>query len=391
MPNCSSCGLTLSQGATICPACGSWGAGGPAPAADPTHARRPASVPRIARPARRGAAEPRAVHVARPASPAVRRSALPGPSAGLERPPWSVAQVAATAVILEALPAEPLTVAGPLAPAAPAEEPATRWAAVASDAAPPPWSAEAASEPARRLGAVRSSWVHGPGLARAVLIGLVCLAAALGMARGLTLGRTVHLTVGGARPALSEYRQLRAGLSYEQVDAIFNGGLGLGQSSADAHVRRIYGNGARLDLRFGGGVLQSFSEHGLSEGPSVRVYATTGLGAVLLSLAGGLANAVAWWLLLVLVASWRRYRLTRGRLAVLAAAGLAVAIAAALLLPALLGYAIGFVVLLGLLIAWNRRDVAEALIVAAVAIAGGSLAVWLPTMLGLQLALLIAR
>jgi hypothetical protein len=44
MPNCSSCGLSLSQGATICPACGSWGAGGAAPPADVAEALIVAAV-----------------------------------------------------------------------------------------------------------------------------------------------------------------------------------------------------------------------------------------------------------------------------------------------------------------------------------------------------------
>jgi hypothetical protein len=156
-------------------------------------------------------------------------------------------------------------------------------------------------------------------------------------------------------------------------------------------VRRSYGHGAWLDLRFSGGVLQGFSEHGLSEGASLRVFATTGTGPRLFSLAGGLADAAAWWLLLYLVALWRGHRLSPRRLAVLASAGLAVGPATAYLVPGLPGYAIAFAVFLALLIGWTRRDIAESLIVAAVAVAGGSLAVFLATLLGSQLSLLLAR
>jgi hypothetical protein len=293
--------------------------------------------------------------------------------------------------VAEAAPLARMIVVEPAEPDADREAAVTYWPALPSDDEAPPWSVEPADEPApARRTAARTALTSGPGLARAVLIALVCLAAVLGFARGVTMGTIVHLATGATQPTLAQYRQLRAGLSYDQVDAIFGGKLGLSGSSADARVHRSYG-GARLDLRFSGGVLQSFAERGLSEGPTLRVLRTAGTGALLFTLAGGLASAATWWLLLFIAASWRGQRLTAGQLAALAGAGLAVGLAGALLLPVLLGCAIAFAVFLGLLIGWARREVAEALIVAAIAVAGGSLAVWLPALLGLQLSLLFAH
>ena len=338
------------------------------------------------------------MNVAWSAQPAAaRRAPVALPTADQGRPPWAAARAAgepallAQTAVAEPAPAARTVVAEPAEPDTPTDTAPTRWSAVPVDTRRPPWSADTGAEPVHRPTVIRSAWTVGPGLARTALIGLVCLAAVIGCARGLTMGTMVHLTVDATRPTLSEYRQLRAGLSYEQVDAVFGDRLGLDESSADAQVRRTFGNGARLDLRFSGGVLQGFAEHGLGEGPSLRVFRTAGAGALLFSLAGGLAGATAWWLLLYLVASWRGCRLAAGRLAVLAAAGLAVGLVAALALPVLLGYAIAFAVFLGLLVGWTRRDVAEAFIIAAVAVAGGSLAVWLPTLLGLQLSALLAR
>ena len=360
------------------------------------------------------------VRVARVAPPGARRAAAQPATVGLERPPWSAARPAvapprsaANVAAVEAPPTVPAAViAASAAPAAVVETPSregaaadtrpavpagmvsTRWTAIPTDD-PPPWSAEDGSctppAAARRLAEPGSPWTPGPALARNALIGLVCLVAVLGFTKGVTIARTVHLAGGGARPTLTAYRQLRAGQSCEQVDALFGDGLGLDGSAADAHVHRSYGDGTRLDLWFSGGVLQGFSEHGLSEGASLRVYETSGTGPRLFALAGGLAEAAAWWLLLCLVAPWRGHRLSPRRLAVLAGAGLAVGLATAFLLPALLGFAVGFAVFLALLVRWTRRDVAEALIIAAVVVAGGSLALFLAGQLGSQLSLLLAH
>jgi len=484
MPYCSSCGLSLSQGAPVCPACGSWTAAASAPASD-APVRRPAATHRAttaagapARPAgstERPVRQPSVVRVARSAQAPLRPTVIALPSVERVRPPWAQAQAAvaeSAPVLADTTPSQPTARAAVLEPArpivrtpadlpaqtagseaappaqaaaaavveaAPAQaaaaavveeespaqaavaeaaplahmilvEPAepdaemdaavTYWPALPSDDEAPPWSAEAAAEPAsarRSSGArqasrpaARPAWTTGPRLAGTILIGLVCLAAVLGFARGVTMSTVIHLATGATQPALAQYRQLRAGLSYDQVDAIFAGKLGLGASAADARVHRSYGS-ARLDLRFSGGVLQSFSERGLSEGPSLRVLRTSGRGPLLFSLAGGLANAAAWWLLLFLAASWRGEQLTTGRLAVLAAAALAVGLVAALLLSTVLGCAVVFAVFLGLLIGRARREVAESLIVAAIAAVGGSLAVWLPVLLGLQLSLLFTR
>ena len=83
MPYCSSCGLSLSQGAPICPACGSWTAAASAPATDApvrrpaaTHTMKPAmpTTGRATRPAEWPDRQPRAVRVARSRKP---RSARP--------------------------------------------------------------------------------------------------------------------------------------------------------------------------------------------------------------------------------------------------------------------------------------------------------------------------
>ena len=464
MPYCSSCGLSLSQGAPICPACGSWTAAASAPASDaPPEPRRSGAgtMPSVAtagptRPAAPPVRQPSVVRVARPRqvpvhpAAAARPTTVARPTVGERLPPWaqggaevSTARVAvveppppAQAAVAEAVPPAQTTVAEavPTARIAVAEAVSTAQIAVAeavstaetaapATAAParmivvepmdpdaasdgaatgrstapgdeaPPWTVDAAAEPAlaRRAPATRLAWTTGAGLARTALIGLVCLAAVLGFARGVTTVRILPLATGSTRPTLAEYRQLRAGQSFDQVDAVFAGTLGLDASSADGRVRRAFGDGSWLELRFSGGVLQGFDEHGLAAGPSLRVYQTRGVGPLLLALAGGLATAAAWWLLLFLVASWRGCRPSAGKLAVLGAAALAAGLVAALLLPVLLGCAVAFAVFLGLLVGWMRRDVAEALIVAAVAVAGGSLAVWLPTLLGLQLSALFTR
>jgi hypothetical protein len=195
LPNCRSCGLSLSAGATICPACGSWGAGSAQ------------------------AAEQQIVRVARSAPPGARRPAVPAPTFGLEPPPWSAtrtavvgAQPAVQAPVVRA--PSPAGVAAPPREAtvveAQTEAPegvSTRWTAVPTDDSPPWW---AAADPSRHEERVRrpvepgSPWALGPVLARNLLIGLVCLVAVLGFTKGATIGRTVFLNTGGPRPTLSD-------------------------------------------------------------------------------------------------------------------------------------------------------------------------------------------
>ncbi len=250
------------------------------------------------------------------------------------------------------------------------------------------WASGSPASVASRSTAPQAAWTLSPALVKKLLIGLVCLLVVVGFARGVMVVKVAHIVFDATRPTLSEYQRLQTGQSYQQVDAIFGGNLGLDQTSANQNTHFTYGGNVWLNLSFAGGILQSFSEHGLSAGPSLTTYTTTGVSVAIFSLIGGLADAVAWWLILYLVALWRGFRPTFKQLATLAAASLAVGLIAPVLLPALLCFVVGLVVFFSFLAVWTHGDIAEALIIAVVSAVVGSLAVSLPTLVGLQIALM---
>jgi hypothetical protein len=385
MPYCASCGLSLSQGAMMCPACGEWGCGSATPSAE-------------AAPAPPAAAARRAAGVAPPAPIQV---APTQPTPGLTPPPAQPTEAS-----LESYPVgrpSSWTAAQPLANVSPPpradQTDSPPWSATQLDSQSPMWSPQpdaqsswASGSPtsvASRPTAPQASWTLSAALVKKLLIGLICLVVVVGFARGVMVGNVVHLAFDATRPTLSEYQRLQTGQSYQQVDAIFGGNLGLDQTSANNNnVHFTYGSSASLNLSFTDGILQSFSEHGLGTGPSLGAYTTTGVSVAIFTLIGGLADAVAWWLILYIVAVWRGFRPTFKQLATLAAASLAIGLIAPLLLPALLCWVVGLVVFFSFLAVWTHGDIAEALIIAVVSSVVGTLAVYLPTMVGLQIALM---
>jgi hypothetical protein len=417
MKVCSACGLSVSEGATMCPACGAWvtiarprtaasqpgGAPLAEPAGDPpTPVEESASPPAPATPAPTETPAPTKA----PAPVGPQPEAPPGPAAGTSSSSpadWA----AANALPIAAVAANTTAAASTATVAATATAAASSATAAASTAAPPasasygggwsppapagggvpPWPPGASprtgqTAPSGTSGII--AWLSVPGRMMMLFAVFVVCLIALGIAQGALVGHVI----GAPLYTLDEYRQLRVGQTYQEVDAIFHGNLGLDETSVNSAEHIDAHDGAYLDLWFTNGVLQKFSQRGLPTSGSRSKPASTFL-ALIVTLLMVPARAVASWLCIFFAVRWRGYDLTLRQFGIMLLACFAVGVLTAFLPGpvAILGVIINIVVYLGFIISWTEGSLWDALVVVVVAGVSAWVLVAVPLFVGVLLGL----
>jgi len=233
-------------------------------------------------------------------------------------------------------------------------------------------------------------WAATGGRPRWIIVGIVVLLAmGLGFAQTRLITHAFHSGVWSDTVTLEEYRQLRAGQSVAEADAILFGDNYLDKSNANRTFDFTNPDGSTVTLTFVNGTLQQFSESGLKPGDSSSEVSRAASGVLLFvfSVLTGLVATVGGFACLWAVVLWRGFNLTIKQMVVMVVVVGVVSTVTGLFLPGILVLTITMIVYGSFLIAWAGGDIMEAIIIWIVAGFASWLIISLPMMVGVWLGL----